>query len=217
MMETLIYIRTSTEDQNPQNQLKDCKDLLVKLDLNDHETIEDQQSAWKDNVEREGFEKIKKAIKNKQIKNLICWDLDRLFRNRKKLIEFFEFCKHYDCKIYSYRQDWLESLNKITPPFNEIVHDLMLQVMGWLAEDESKKKSERVKSAIRKEKGITVSYKGKRWGRKALGKQTVQEILDLKDSGMSIREIADSVFYWDKNNNRRKVSKSVVHKILSGR
>lgn len=216
MSETIIYLRTSTEEQNPQNQLKDCKKLVSKLNLEGYEVVEDRQSAWKDYKERIGFERIKKAIEKKQVKSLICWDLDRLYRNRKRLIEFFRFCEHFDCKVYSYRQDWLESLNKIQEPFNEIVHGLMLQVMGWLAEDESKKKSERVKSAIRSKNGVTISYKGKRWGRKKLGKKTVKEILDLKDSGMSIREIADSVYYWDKNNNRRRVSIGFVHKVLSG-
>ncbi len=215
MIENIVYIRTSTEEQNPTNQINDCEKVRIKLNLNDYQIIEDKQSAWKDNKEREGFGEIKKAIERKQIRNLICWDLDRLFRNRKKLIEFFEFCKHYDCKIYSYRQEWLDSLNKIQPPFNEIMHNLMLQIMGWLAEEESNKKSERVKSSIKKINGKSFSKFGKKWGRKGLGKQTIKEIFELKDSGMSIREIADSVYYWDKNNNRRNVSKSVVHKILS--
>jgi len=40
------------------------------------------------------------------------------------------------------------------------MHDLMLNIMGWIAQDESDKKSKRVKAAIRKENGITKSYKG---------------------------------------------------------
>lgn len=215
MKETIIYIRTSTEEQTPELQTKDCEALANKLGLNEQEIISDKQSAWKDNIEREGFEKLTEAIKRKEIKNLICWDLDRLYRNRKRLIEFFQFCKIYNCKIYSARQDWLESLNKIQRPFNEIMFDLMLQIMGWLAEEESSKKSMRVKNAVRREQGVTQSYKGNKWGRKALSQNVINQILELHKQGLSIRKIAKQVFYNDKNNNRKSVSIAVVHKTIT--
>lgn len=213
MKETIIYIRTSTEEQNPENQLKDCEELAKKLNLN-CEAIPEQQSAFKDN-EREKFEAIRKAIINKQIKNLICWDLDRLYRNRKNLIAFFELCKINNCKVYSYRQSWLEDLNKIPSPFDEIMHGLMLQVMGWLAEEESKKKSERVKIAVRREEGITTSYKGNKWGRKNIPEETKHAIIDAYKKNKSYSQICNEVFYWNKNNNKKFVSKGVVHKTIA--
>lgn len=205
MKENIIYIRTSTEIQTPELQLKDCEALAKKLNLNDYEIIQDKQSAWKDDVEREGFEKIKDSIKKAETKNLVCYDLDRLFRNRKKLIEFFEFCKIYHCKIYSARQEWLESLNKIQEPFNEIMFDLMLQIMGWLAEEESSKKSSRVKMAIRKEQGITKSYRGNKWGRKTIiSDRLIKQAQELKQQGLSLSKIAGQM----------KISKSSVFKLL---
>jgi len=216
MDKNIIYIRTSTEEQTPELQLKDCNALANKLNLSEYEIVSDKQSAWKDNIEREGFDKLVEAIKRKEVKTLICWDLDRLYRNRKRLIEFFQFCKIYNCKIYSARQDWLESLNKIQAPFNEIMFDLMLQIMGWLAEEESSKKSMRVKNAVVKKAGQeTISYKGKKWGRKSLSKNVVSQILELHNQGLSIRAIAKQVFYNDKNNNRKNVSVAGVHKIIS--
>jgi len=213
MKQTIIYIRTSTEEQTPELQLKDCETLAQELGLKDYEIIEDKVSGWKE-LEREGFDKLNQAIKNKQVKNIVCWDLDRLYRNRKRLIAFFELCKIYNCKIHSFRQDWLESLNNITPPFNEIMHSLMLSIMGWLAEEESNKKSERTKNAVRREEGITKSYKGNKWGRKSLSKNVINQVLELNKQGLSIRNIAKQVFYNDKNNNRKNVSIAVVHKII---
>jgi len=215
MKQAIIYLRTSTDEQNPENQLKDCEVLARRLNVTNYEVLQDKTSGWKD-IERESFEKIKNTIKNKGIKILICWDLDRLFRNRKKLIAFFAFCKNYNCKIYSFRQEWLESLNKIQEPFNEIMHNLMLQIMGWLAEDESQKKSDRVKSAVRKIKGITKSYKGNKWGRKSLSKNVVNQVLELHKQGISMRQISKQVFYWDKNNNKKAIALSSVHKIITG-
>lgn len=216
MKTTVIYLRTSTEEQNPQNQFEACEKLANKLNLVDYEVFEDKVSGWKE-LERKNFNEIKKEISKAHIKSLICWDLDRLYRNRKRLIEFFEFCKINNCNIYSVRQDWLEGLNKIQEPFNEIIHSLMLQIMGWLAEEESNKKSERVKLAIKKREGKTYSKFGKKWGRKAINSPRLKEkVKELKEQGLSFREILkhEEVYFYDKHRNRRKPSLATIHSYL---
>lgn len=215
MKQDIITLRVSTEKQDELNQLNDCEALAKTLNL-DYEVVRDKGSAWKD-ADREGFDKIKKAIEQGQVRNLVCWDLDRLYRNRKKLIAFFELCKIKGCKIYSFRQKWLQDLNQIPAPFDEIVSSLMLQIMGWLAEDESKKKSDRVKIAVRKDEGITKSYKGNKWGRKALPQSVIAEVLRLNQEGLSLREIKSQVFYWDRNNNKKYLSVGSVHKIIANK
>jgi len=201
-MQPVIYIRTSTEDQRPENQIDDC---LSINSWGEAEIVKDQQSAWKEHKERSGFEEIRKRIKGGNVKHLIVWDLDRIYRDRIKLIQFFQFCKIYKCQIHSFRQQWLESLNNVQPPFNEIMHDLMLQVMGWLAEEESTKKSHRVKAAIDRRGGVTKSRYGNKWGRKSLSTQKKNRIHELKREGdLSIRQIAKEV----------GVSIGAVHKIL---
>lgn len=208
----ISYIRTSTSEQNPKNQLKDIKSMFE----GEHEVYEEKQSAWKDNKERLVFDSIKDLIKQKKVNDLYVWDLDRIYRNRLKIVEFLKFCKIYDCNVHSFRQQWLEEIYKIPNPWNEIVSDMLINVMGWMAEEESNKKSERVKSAIKKRDGQTFSKFGNKWGRKSLSKKVIGDVKDLHKKGLSIREIADSIFYWDKHNNKKKVSKSAVHKILSG-
>jgi len=200
MAKTIIYLRTSTEEQNPQNQLRDCKTLVD----NDYEIIEEQQSAWKDK-DRDKFENIKRKIQRRDIETLICWDLDRLYRNRKKLVQFFELCRVCKCRVISYRQQWLRQLNEMPEPFNEIMQELMLQIMGWIAEDESKKKSDRVK--------IAYSNRKKKWGRKPLEK-VEDRVIELHKQGLSIRDIASQIYYWDSSRNKKFVSKSAVHKII---
>jgi DNA invertase Pin-like site-specific DNA recombinase len=202
---TIIYLRTSTEEQNPENQLRDCK-TLVK---DQYEIVREQQSAFKDK-DRPLFEKIKERIKRKEIGELICWDLDRLFRNRMKLLGFFEFCKTYDCNILSFRQGFLNEMQNIQLPegfewVKEMQVNNFLQMLGWIAEDESKKKSERVKIAF---KNST-----KKWGRKPL-KNMDKRIKELHEIGKSVRDIAREVHYWDANKNKKFVSKSYVHKII---
>ena len=201
-MKSIIYIRTSTEEQNPFNQLEDCKTLLTDENF---EVIEEKQSAYK-SKDRLKFEDIKNQIKKGNVKHLICWDWDRLFRNRKKLKEFFVFCKLYKCEIHSFRQKFFEDFYKIPAPFDEIIQDLVLNLMGWLAEDESKKKSDRIR--------IAYKNRTKEWGRKPITKKVINEVLDLHKQGKTMREIASEVIYWDKCRNKHNISKSAVHKII---
>ncbi len=182
----IIYIRTSTEDQHPENQIKSCENLLD----GEYKLLQDKQSAFTDKKDREGFEEAKKLIKSRKVEQFVVWDLDRIYRNRKRLKEFFLFCKLYKCEIHAVNQQWLEELHKIPEPFNEIMHELMLNLMGWLAEDESKKKSERVKLAVRKKEGKpTRSYKGNKWGRKSMHTNKKKIVIDLRSKGLSFREI----------------------------
>jgi DNA invertase Pin-like site-specific DNA recombinase len=216
-MDTIIYLRTSTQEQNPENQLKDCEALAKRLGLNNYEVRLEKASAFKD-TEREVFNQIKKEIQQGKIKNLIVWDLDRLFRNRIKTFEFIKNYAKFGLKVYSFRQSWFEDIKKIPEPFNEIVFDLMLQIMGWIAEEESKKKSERIKLAVRKENGITKSYRGKKWGRKAIDSERLKrKIKELREKGLSFREIQkhEEIYYYNKNKNKRKPSLATIYKFYN--
>lgn len=182
----IIYIRTSTEDQEPENQIKSCEGLCK----GEYQLFQDKQSAYKDNKEREGFENARKLIKSGKINKFIVWDWDRIYRNQKRLVEFFKFCELYKCQIHSVNQKYFDDFYKIPAPFDEIVSNLVLNLMGWLAEDESKKKSDRVKLAIRKKNGITKSYKGNKWGRKSMHTNKIKRIKELREQGASYRKIA---------------------------
>lgn len=200
-MQTIIYLRTSTEEQNPENQLKDCVAITPS---SDYVLIEEKQSAFKDS-NREQFNKVIALIKKRQVEHLVVWDWDRIYRSRKKLKEFFELCRAYGCKIHSVRQQWLEDISKIPAPWDEIVQGFLIDMIGWIAEDESKKKSERVKAAVRRSEAGTFSRKGNRWGRKPLSAQSRNNILRLREQGYSMKVIATEL----------KISTGLVHKTLA--
>lgn len=214
-MSNKIYIRTSTEEQNPENQIKDCKEIAEKFNVKDYDILSDKQSAWKDHVERENFSRLKKEIMAGNIRTLIVWDLDRIYRNRKNLVGFFELCKINKCRILSYRQDWLNQLIKIPTPWDEIIQNLMIQIMGWMAQDESDKKSQRVKASIRiASDGSKTSYKGNKWGKPEIVGKVREQILQLRNEGKSLRDISKEVYYWSKSGNKKFVSLGFVHKVL---
>jgi DNA invertase Pin-like site-specific DNA recombinase len=211
-MSTIIYIRCSTIEQTPELQLKD---ILSICKTENYEVIEENRSAFKDDRKRTEFNIIIDNIKKGECKHLYVWDLDRLYRNRIKLKQLFELCKAYKCKIHSYRQDWLESINQIPSPWDEIVIELLIQLVGWMAEDESKKKGDRVRMAVKKRDGkATQSKYGNRWGRKPYSKQTIGRVLELREQGLSIRNIAKQVKVYDANRNAKPISVSGVHKIV---
>jgi DNA invertase Pin-like site-specific DNA recombinase len=212
MKKKYVFIRTSTTEQTPDLQLND---IIKTFGLTDYFIIEEKESAYKENSKRIEFEKLKKQISENNVSDLYVWDLDRLFRNRKKLIEFLQFCNHKKTSLFSFNQQWLQTIQNVQAPFNEIMFDLMIQVMGWLAEEDSKKKSNRVKMALKKTNdNVTVSYKGNRWGRKPLSKQAVNKILELHNNGLTIRQIAKQVNIYDSNNNGRSISIGAVHKTI---
>ena len=77
-------------------------------------------------------------------------------------------------------------------PWNEIVYNLMLQIVGWMAEEESDKRSKRVKMKLDRSEGITKSTYGKKWGRKKI-ELDEKKVMRLYKSGMSYRAIGEEL------------------------
>jgi DNA invertase Pin-like site-specific DNA recombinase len=197
--ETIIYLRTSTGEQNPENQLKDCISINK---YGDYILLQDKQTAFKDDKERDNFNIVLDSIKKNKVKYFIVWDLDRIYRNRIKLLDFFNLCKTHNCIILSYRQNFLNEIETLNLPKGfEFIKEMMinnfLQFLGWIAEDESRKKSDRVKIAVRKKEGVTLSYKGNKWGRKSLSTFKQNKIKELSGK-LSIRQIAKELFIRDR-------------------
>lgn len=188
-----IYVRVSTKDQTAKDQLKDISGLL---NTRDYVIITETQSAFKDDIRaRPKFKELVQEIKKGKVSHLYCWDLDRLYRNRVKFVSFWKLCKLHKTKIISYRQDWLNNLENIPEPFNEMVEDWMINFYGWIAEDESRKKSDRVKKAYENHKG--------KWGRPRTFANTYL-VCRLRDEGKSIREISKIT----------GINRDKVHKII---
>lgn len=214
-MKAVIYLRTSTDDQHPELQKEDCIKLMKSLEIEEFDIFEEKQSAWKNDEKREIFNEIKKDIMKRKYNVIVVWDLDRLYRNRKRLVGFFELCKQVNCKIYSHRQKFLEDINNSPEPWNEMLFNNMVFILGWIAEEESNKKSERVRNAIESKDGVKYSKYGKEWGTHKLGNDVDNKIIELHKNKISIRKICKEVYYWDKNKNKRFVSLGYVHKTIT--
>lgn len=212
-MKAAIYLRTSTAEQQPENQRQACEEFARARGYEIEGIYEEKISGWKQ-VERPQYELIKKKTRTGVINAVIVWRLDRWVRNRENLLSDVTILRGYNCKLHSVQEAWLEAIN-IEGPLGKTIQDFLLGLVGSLAEMESKIKSERIKIAVRKDAEMTKSYKGNKWGRKPISKNLVEQVMQLRNEGKSYTDISKNVFYWDKSNNKKFVSKSFLSKILS--
>jgi DNA invertase Pin-like site-specific DNA recombinase len=219
MTKAIIYLRTSTKEQEPELQREKCIEFCKGIGLEVVEIVSEQGSAYKLEKIREKWESVVKMAKNEKL-DIVLWRYDRAFRNREEFYKFMRVMfEVYKIKIYSVTEPSILSLWELTdksntgnPIYDEFINgviktiwNLMIQQSGEQAEEESRKKSERVKLAVRKEDGKpTKSYKGNKWGRKDISTQKKNKIKEYVNSKKTIREISEEI----------GIPKSVVHKYL---
>lgn len=175
----IIHIRTSKQEQKPENQIND---IVKTFNLNRALCIirKEQESAWKiDGIRSELNRTLKLARKLKV--NIYFWDYDRLYRNRRKVVSTVKEYAKLGIHIKSARQIWLDQILEAPEPWNEIMFDLALNIVGWIGEEESQKKSDRIKAAYKRHKGS--------WGRRPCQIDRA-ELIKLRSSGLSYRKIA---------------------------
>ena len=205
MSKSIIYLRTSTKDQNPELQRNEGVEFASKMGLDVLEIVSEQGSAYKIEKVRPKWESVVERSKKEKL-DIIIWKYDRCFRNRK---DFFDFMKVmfevYGTKVYSVTEPSIITfwnlIDKFKPTGNpvfdeflkgmfRVMWDFMVQLMGEEAEEESRKKSERVKLAVVKG-DITKSYKGNKWGRKSLHTNKIKVLQDIVDQNLSYRQISE--------------------------
>lgn len=218
-----VYVRVSTKDQSESEQIPA---LIKGFNLpSDVAVYREEVSAWSIDKAHKRLELIRllKDIKAGVLDELYIWDIDRLYRNRKKMREFMNLCVFHGVSVYSLNQKWLNDFNSLKAKmpehfrfYIEHIYNLLLDVYSQTAEDESVKKSERVHlKIVRGADGVTRSTNGKKWGRRSLPDRVIKEVLDYSRGGSSIRWIAHNVHYYNKHGNKTFLGVGTVHKIIS--
>lgn len=204
-MNAVIYVRTSTKEQFPEKQLKDCVRFAEARGYTIIAEYVEKVSAFKKDAKRPMYEEIKEKARIGEIKAVVVWALDRWVRNRDTLLEDVANLTRYGCKLHSVREAYLEAVN-IEGAIGKTIQDFLLGLIGSMAQLESQRKADRTHLAYQNRTG--------RWGRKPLPKRVVNEVLELHKNGETMRRIAQSVFYYDKNKNKKNLSLASVHKII---
>ena len=141
-----IYVRVSSDLQDYKRQLSDLKNFAEgnKFILEDKYIYEDKLSGYKNENEREGLASLLKEVTEFKIKTVLVWEMSRLARRQKTLIELTEFFQEHKINVYFYQQRFwlLDETGKISPQAG-----LSTAFFGWYADYEARLTRERFMSA----------------------------------------------------------------------
>lgn len=151
------YIRVSSKDQNPERQIQALKEYEDKIE--DKNIYLDKQSGKDFN--REQYQELKKIIR--QGDTLLVKELDRLGRNKRMIKEELNELsdKGVRVKILNIPTTLID-LPEDNAWVIKMVNNILIEVLGAIAEEE------RTKIRERQKEGITIAKrKGKYKGRQA--------------------------------------------------
>ena len=182
-MRCAVYVRVSTLEQNPQNQLAELHRYTAARGWTAVEYIDHGVSGSKDS--RPALDRLVKDTRRRKFDVLVTWKLDRLGRSLKHLITFLDDLQALGIAFVSLG----EGIDATTP-----AGKLQMHILGAIAEFERGRIVERVRAGLARAKA-----QGKRLGRKGydLADARFEEV-----AGLSVRDAATAL----------GVSRSVVHR-----
>lgn len=141
-MKIAVYLRVSTNDQTTDNQIPDVERELLKYPSAEIVYFKENESAWKAGHQAE-LSRLKDSIRSGRCKYdlLILWAFDRLTREGGiALIREYEFFLRYGIRVISIKEPWTDVPKEFLP--------IMLTLVGYLAQMESKRRSDRTKAGL---------------------------------------------------------------------
>ena len=213
-MKVAIYTRVSTDKQDYENQLiqlrEYCKKKSFEISVIYRETISGKEHN------RPEFKQMMSDASKQKFDAILVWALDRFTREGvDKVWKYIKELDYHGIEFISYQEPFLNTDNKM-------VKDMLFSIMGVLAEQERIRISERTKTSLLRYKrqieknGYFISKEGKKV--KALGRPSIKnvdkKIIEAHNSGMSMRQISKTIYYWTASNNKRFVSLGYVHKVI---
>jgi putative DNA-invertase from lambdoid prophage Rac len=141
-MRVACYLRVSTDNQTVDNQRPDMENYLKSHGIPDSEVTyySENESAWRQGHQGE-LARLKEDVRSGKRKYdlFLIWAFDRLCRSGGiALIKEYEFFMRHGIKVISVREQWSDVPVEFIP--------VMLSLFGYLAEMESKRRSERIKA-----------------------------------------------------------------------
>lgn len=129
--------------QDPENQLGPLRATAPKVGFDVADELRFTLSAWEKEEAALVWRKIVDAVTENRADVLMVWAVDRFCRGgpREMLNKINELEKHYGVHLYSYTEPFLS-----TATADPHVRELLLSLFAWLAEQESTRRSERLRA-----------------------------------------------------------------------
>ena len=177
-----VYCRvsTSTKDQTTENQLRELKSYCERMGYEIVKVYEDEVSGAKSREKRPAYNEMCKDAFLKKFDTIIGWDVSRFGRSMKEFVSFLADMDDKGVGVIAVKNnlDTVSSSGR-----------MMMKLIGVLEEWNREMLVERTNAGLAR----TVANRTK-LGRKSVLNNSIKEnIITLKNEGLSIRNIAERV------------------------
>ena len=143
-----MYLRVSTEDQHPENQMAELVDLAHRRGLDVAAVYTEKESAWQAGHQHE-FARLLKDARRGRFQVLYVWALDRVTREGTlRLLQVIDTLHNFGVQLISLQESWTDC-----PPEYA---DILYAFAACMAKNESARRSARTKAGLerRRAQGI---------------------------------------------------------------
>lgn len=148
----VVYTRVSSGDQHPENQLLQLRKYAETLGLKIVREYVDYASGG--SKDRKEFHLMLSHSDQGHFDLLLLWSLDRFSREGiSNTLAYLQRLKNNNVAVKSLKDTWLDTRD-------QGIAQLLLAIMSWVAEQERKRISERVRAGLQRAKS-----QGKKLGR----------------------------------------------------
>ena len=204
--QAIIIQRVSTKEQEAKDQLPDCRRFCQERGWEIVKEFTEIQSAWKTYVPRKKLDEALEYARKNHISHVVFWDIDRYWRNRKLALEGIRQYSKLGIQLHFVRQAYLEDLWKIPEPWNAVFYDIMINLLSALAQEESDKRSDRVRKAHQ-------SGKHPNWGKHNVG-YSDEEIIKAYQQAGSLRKARLMLPYKTRSGKKKLVSVAKISQVV---
>lgn len=192
MTRALLLGRVSTADkgQNAENQIAPLREVARRLGWDVAGELPLALSAWDAKEARQVWAAVLDRLRDTQADLLAVWATDRLYREDAPGVfeKIAHLEKHLGIRYYSLQEPFLCTGE------DERQRQLLLFLFAWLANWESRRRSERLRAAASARRNRAGDQGRAAWGRgKMPTASDLAEIVRLRASGASLRAIAGRV------------------------
>ncbi|KHL00431.1 recombinase family protein [Sinomonas humi] len=160
-----VWARVSTAEQTTENQLQVLHDWAGRrgLDVVAAHAIED--SAYTStNGKGQDFDRQRAELLNGarlgHYDVVLVWSLDRLSRRgMEDTLATLRLLTEHGCAVWSHQEPWLHTSDPA-------MRELLVGITGWMAQQESKRRSERTKAGIERRRKAGLPVGGRKAGAK---------------------------------------------------
>ena len=167
-MKAALYLRVSTRDkgQTTDNQLVQLQEACKLWGYEIVEIYQDEESGGKGRKARKEFDRMLNESSGKKFDIVVFWALDRLTREGiSKSIKYLSILEKNKVGFRSLQEPFLNAEN-------ELVRHILIACMSYMAQQERKRMSERVKAGLARKRQNDPTWKERegQHGKKVLSK-----------------------------------------------